>query len=77
MPLSTKPVLFGTFCNGVNEVHQIKYSKSLLNYLDNAFDIAQGRLSLLPNAEHVLHMFSACLDRDKHNGISLKEALLK
>ena len=77
MSLSTKSVSFGAFCNGVNEVHQIKCYESLLNYLDNAFDIAQCRLSLFPNAEHVPHMLSACSDRDKCNGISLKEALLK
>ena len=34
--MSSKPILFRTFSNSVNEFHQIKYSKSMINYLDCA-----------------------------------------
>ena len=36
LSLSIKPIFLGTFSNIVNEVHKIKYSKSIVNYLDCA-----------------------------------------
>ena len=77
MSLCTKSVLFSSICSGVNEVHRIKHSKSMLNYLDNIHEIVENEKILFPNKEFIPDFFSSYLDKDKHCGITLKQALLK
>lgn len=74
--MSSKSILFGTFSKSVNEVHQIKYSKSMINYLDFAYSSIINKQSIITN-EFVLDMFSTFLDRSKYNRIMLSERLLK
>ena len=55
--LSSKSVLFGAFSNSVNEVHQIKYSKSMVNYFDCAYKSVSNKERIL-ECEFIPEMFS-------------------
>ena len=75
--VSTKSVLFGTFCNGINEVYRIKHSKAMVNYFDSAYDHVTNKKNMFPDQEFTPDVFSSFTDRDKYNGIFLREAMLK
>ena len=77
LSLSTKSILFGSFCKGVNEVYRIKHSKAMVNYLDSAYDHTENKKKLFTNKEFIPEMFSSFSDHDKYNGILLREAILK
>ena len=42
MLLSTKLFLFSSICSKVNKAYYIKYSKSMLNYLDDIYEIVEN-----------------------------------
>ena len=47
--ISTKSMLFGSFCNGVNEVRRVKHSRDMINYLDNAYNAIEKKKVYFPN----------------------------
>ena len=61
MSLCTKSVLLSSLCSGVNEVHRIKHSKSMLNYLDHIHEIVENKKILFPNKEFILDFLAAIL----------------
>ena len=57
LSLSNKSILFGTFSNIFNEVHQIKYSKSMVNYFNCAYKSVSNKERIL-ECEFIPEMFS-------------------
>ena len=49
LSVSTKSLLFRSFCNGVNEVHRVKHSRDMINYLDNAYNATEKKKVYFPN----------------------------
>ena len=76
LSLSSKSILFGTFSNSMNKVHQIKYSKLMVNYFDCAHKSISNKERIL-ECEFIPEMFSTFLNRSKYNGINLSEKQLK
>ena len=70
-------MLFGTFCNGVNEVSRIKHCKAMVNYLDSTYDHIANKKGIFQNEDFIPEVFSSFSDKDKYNGIPLREAMLK
>ena len=77
LSVSTKSSLFVTFCNGINEVYRIKHSKAIVNYLDSVCNHVTNKKNMFPDQEFIPDVFSSFVDREKHNGIFLREAMLK
>ena len=76
LSFSTKSILFGTFSNIVNEVHQSKHSKSTLKYLDCAHNSIINKEQIL-GCEFTPEMFNTFLSRLKYDDINLSEKQLK
>ena len=60
----------------MNEVHQIKHSESIVNYLDCAHNSIVNKEQTL-GCEFSPDRLSKFLNRLKHNGINLSENQLK
>ena len=73
---SSKSILFGTFSNSVNEVHQIKCLKSIVNYLCCTYNSIVNKEEMF-ECKFIPEMFSTYLSRCKYNGINLSEKYLK
>ena len=75
LSISTKSILFGSFCNEVYEASHIKHSKAIINYLYSAHDHFKNKKEMLTSEEFMPDVLSSFSDRDNQNGIFLREAM--
>ena len=77
LSISTKYMLFGTFCNRANEVFRIKHCKAMVNYLDSSCNHIMNKKRYFKMRNLFQRVLAVFFDKDKCNGIPLREVMLK